>query len=262
VRLDDPLIRRIRELSRAEEDLQHEQVRAGHQLRELLNRSYPEMLQLCPGVDEPWFGDAIELFPLPGSKLSQPKMERLLRSYRIRRLDADAVRQALGVRALKLAPGAAEAASEQALLILPMLRLFLRQRKERERRIEVLLDEMSTEGQLAEHRDVTSLRGLPGVGRASPPRGSRRLRKLSQIEMITRCAATAGPRPLRIKAESAGVSSCGRAVIKDFAMRFTTGRESVHSATSAAENMTRSCAPKVIPTVGHFGQWQTGCSEC
>jgi hypothetical protein len=165
VRLEDPRIRRIRELSRAEQDLQHEQVRAGHQLRELLNRYYPEMLKLCPGVDEPWFGDAIELFPLPGSKLSQPKMERLLRSYRIRRLDADAVRQALGVPALKLAPGATEAASEQALLILPMLRLLLGQRKERERRLEALLDEMSTEGQLAEHRDVTILRSLPGVGR-------------------------------------------------------------------------------------------------
>jgi transposase len=165
VRLDDPLIMRIRELSRAEEDLQHEQVRAGHQLRELLNRYYPEMLKLCPGVDEAWFWDAIELFPLPGSKLSKPKIERLLRSYRIRRLDADAVRQALGVPALKLAPGAAEAASEHALLILPMLRLLLRQRKELERRIEALLDEMSTEGQFAEHRDVTILRSLPRVGR-------------------------------------------------------------------------------------------------
>lgn len=165
VRLDDPLIMRIRELSRAEEDLQHEQIRAGHQLRELLNRYYPEMLKLCPGVDEPWFGDAIELFPLPGSQLPKPKIERLLRSYRIRRLDADAVRQALGVPALELAPGAAEAASEHALLILPMLRLLLRQRKELERRIEALLDEMSTEGRFAEHRDVTILRSLPGVGR-------------------------------------------------------------------------------------------------
>ena len=165
VRLDDPLIMRIRELSRAEEDLQHEQIRAGHQLRELLNRYYPEMLKLCPGVDEPWFGDAIELFPLPGSQLPKPKIERLLRLYRIRRLDADAVRQALGVPALELAPGAAEAASEHALLILPMLRLLLRQRKELERRIEALLDEMSTEGRFAEHRDVTILRSLPGVGR-------------------------------------------------------------------------------------------------
>jgi len=55
VRLDDPLVIRIRELSRAEEDIQQETVRAGHRLRELLIRYYPQMLKLCPGVDEPWF---------------------------------------------------------------------------------------------------------------------------------------------------------------------------------------------------------------
>ena len=65
VRLDHPLIIRIRELSRAEEDLQHDQVRNGHQLRELLNRYYPQMLALCPGADEPWFWDLIELAPRP-----------------------------------------------------------------------------------------------------------------------------------------------------------------------------------------------------
>jgi len=167
VQLDDPLIIRIRELSRAEEDIQREQVRAGHQLRELLNRYYPQMLGLCPAVDESWFWDMIELVPLPvpGTKLSKAKIEKLLRAHRIRRLDAAAIQQALSVPALRLAPGAAAAASEHALLILPMLRLLLGQRKELERRIEALLEEMSTEGQFKEHRDVTILRSLPGVGR-------------------------------------------------------------------------------------------------
>jgi transposase len=167
VRLDDPLIIRIRELSRAEEDVHREQVRAGHQLRELLNRYYPQMLGLCPAVDEAWFWDLIELVPLPvtGAKLKTSKIERLLRSHRIRRLDATAIQQALGVPALKLAPGSAEAASEHALLILPLLRLLLQQRKQLERRIGALLEEMSTEGQFKEHRDVTVLRSLPGVGR-------------------------------------------------------------------------------------------------
>ena len=167
VQLDNPLIIRIRELSRAEEDIQQEQVRTGHQLRELLNRYYPQMLKLCPGVDEPWFWDLIEMAPLPltATRLTNAKVDRLLRSHRIRRLDGLAVRQALDVAALRLAPGAAEAASEHVLLILPMLRLLQRQRKELERRIETLLEEMSSEGQFAEHRDVTILRSLPGVGR-------------------------------------------------------------------------------------------------
>jgi transposase len=167
VQLDDPLIIRIRELSRAEEDIQREQVRAGHQLRELLNRYYPQMLELCPAVDEAWFWDLLELAPLPvaGAKLSKGKFAKLLSSHRIRRLDAPSIQQALRVPALRLAPGAAEAASEHVLLILPMLRLLLRQRKELEQRIEALLEEMSKEGQFKEHRDVTVLRSLPGVGR-------------------------------------------------------------------------------------------------
>lgn len=53
VRIDEPLVIRIRELSRTEEDVQQEQVRTGHQLRDVLRRYFPEMVELCPGVDEP-----------------------------------------------------------------------------------------------------------------------------------------------------------------------------------------------------------------
>lgn len=132
-----------------------------------MNRYYPQMLALCPAVDEPWFWELLELAPLPipQARLSKSKVQKVLRSHRIRRLDADAIRQALSVPALPLAPGAAEAAAEHVLLILPILRLLLRQRKELERRIEALLDQMSTEGQFAEHRDVIVLRSLAGVGR-------------------------------------------------------------------------------------------------
>jgi hypothetical protein len=54
VRIDEPLVIRIRELSRTEEDVQQEEVRRGHQLRDLLRRYFPQMVELCPGVDEPW----------------------------------------------------------------------------------------------------------------------------------------------------------------------------------------------------------------
>jgi len=166
VRLDDPLVIRLRELSRAEEEVQCEQVRVENQLRELLNRYYPQMLALGPAVDEGWFWDLLEWVPRPGAKMpSRSKLQHLLNSHRIRRLDAADIRQALEAPALPLAPGAAAAASEHVLLILPTLRLLQRQRKELERRIEALLEDMSREGQFAEHRDVTILRSLPGVGR-------------------------------------------------------------------------------------------------
>ena len=62
-------------------------------LRELLIRYYPQMLKLCPSVDEVWFWDLLALAPLPESvtKLKRAKIEQLLKSHRIRRLDADQV---------------------------------------------------------------------------------------------------------------------------------------------------------------------------
>jgi transposase len=168
VQLDDRLVIRLRELSRTEEDVEQAMVRAGHQLRELLVRYYPQMLKLCPGVDEPWFWDLIELAPLPAkaAKLTRSKVESLLRSHRIRRIAAEQILAGLGVPALQLAPGAAEAASEHVLLQLPLLRLLRKQRQDLAGRIQGVLEEMGPEGQLGEHRDVTIILSLPGVGRS------------------------------------------------------------------------------------------------
>ena len=56
-KLDEPAVVLLRELTRTEDDLQDDAVRTGHRLRELLTRYYPQMLKLCPGVDEPWSGN-------------------------------------------------------------------------------------------------------------------------------------------------------------------------------------------------------------
>jgi transposase len=200
VRLDAPLVIRIRELSRTEEDVQQEQVRTGHQLRELLRRYFPQMADLCPGVDEPWFWQLLELAPLPATaaKLKRAKIEQILRSNRIRRLSADDIVAQLQCPALQLAPGAAEAASEHVLLLIPRLRLLHQQRKDIAGRIDTVLSEMSSEGEAAEHRDVTLLLSLPGAGRvvaatmlaeASQPLGDRdyhALRSYSGVAPVTR----------------------------------------------------------------------------
>ena len=167
IRLDEAGIFRLRELGRTEEDLQREIVRTGHRLRELLNRYYPQMLKLCPGVDEVWFWDLLALAPLPAAvkKLKRAKIEQLLKSHRIRRLDADQVLAQLKVPPLRLAPGSAEAASEHALLLLPLLRLLRQQKMDLAQRMQALLDEMAQPGPTHEHRDVTILLSLPGVGR-------------------------------------------------------------------------------------------------
>jgi hypothetical protein len=124
VRLDDPLMIRLRELSRLEDELTSEQNRALNRFREQLRRYFPQLLQLCEAADEPWLWTLFELAPSPdrAAKLSEAKIARILVQHRIRRIAAERVRAVLKTKPLTLAPGAAEAATEHALLLLPRLR--------------------------------------------------------------------------------------------------------------------------------------------
>jgi transposase len=169
VELDEPAIIRLRELSRMQQDLQTDRNRLANQLWEQLRRYYPQMLQLSPAVDEVWIWDLLESAPLPGaaSALKQKKVQTILRSHRIRRFTAEQVLEQLRQPALRLAPGAAEAASEHVQMLLPRLRLLHQQREATDKRIQRILDELCTapppcEGR--EHRDAEILLSLPGIG--------------------------------------------------------------------------------------------------
>ena len=200
VRLDDPGIIRLRGLSRIEADLQQESVRTGHRLRELLLRYYPQMLKLCPSVDEGWFWDLLTIAPLPAkaTKLKPAKIEQILKKHRIRRMDAAQVLTELKVPSLVLAPGSAEVASEHVLMLLPLLRFLRQQMSDLSQRIQGLLDEMALPGEGPEPRDVTILLSVPGVGRkvaatllteASQPLAERNyhaLRSYAGVAPITR----------------------------------------------------------------------------
>jgi transposase len=168
VRLDEPVMIRLRELSRLDDELAQEQNRAINRLREQFHRFFPQLLLLSDCADEPWLWDLFELAPSPlgAARLTEAKIARLLRQHRLRRITAAQVRVVLKTKPLILAPGAAEAAAEHALLLLPRLRLFHQQRTDLARRIKALLDELATppEGQ-PQHRDAAILLSLPGLGR-------------------------------------------------------------------------------------------------
>ena len=168
VRLDDPAMTRLRELSRLDDELAQEQNRTTNRLREQLHRFFPQLLQLCACADEPWLWALFELAPSPlgAARLTEARIARLLQQHRIRRITAAEVRSVLKTKPLTLAPGAAEAAAEHALLLLPRLRLLHQQRTDLARRISALLDELATpaEGQ-QQHRDAAILLSLPGLGR-------------------------------------------------------------------------------------------------
>lgn len=169
VQLDEPTIIRLRELSRLNQDLQIDSNRLANQLWEQLRRYYPQMLKLSPAADEAWLWDLLEAAPLPGdaAKLKLVQVKRILRAHRIRRLTAEQVLERLRESALRLAPGAAEAASEHALLLLPRLRLLQQQRAGTAKRIAGILNELCTgpePGEGREHRDAEILLSLPGIG--------------------------------------------------------------------------------------------------
>jgi transposase len=167
VALDEPSIVHLREWSRMREDLQVESNRLANQLWEQLRRYYPQMLRLSSSAEEAWIWDLLEAAPLPGTaaKLNRARVQRILTKHRIRRITAAEVLECLGQLPLQLAPGAAEAASEHVLMLLPRLRLLQQQRKTAAQRVQALLEELCTpEGEGCGHRDAEILLSVPGIG--------------------------------------------------------------------------------------------------
>jgi len=169
LQIDEPAVIRLRELARLDAELQQERTRLANRLREQLQRFYPQLLAFCPAADEPWLWTLLDLAPTPaaGRRVSPAQLGRVLRTHRIRRLTADALHAQLQTPALRVAPGTAEAASEYLALLLPRLRLVHAQHRACEQRLDRVLAELAepAPGQPTEHRDVTILRSLPGVGR-------------------------------------------------------------------------------------------------
>jgi transposase len=174
VRLDDPLIIQLREVGRADDDLGHDLRRLSNRLREQLHRYFPQVLQLSPAADEPWVWALLDVVSSPADavRLKPRAVDKLLREHRIRRVDGQHVVTTLQATALTTAPGVVEAARAHVALLLPRLRLVRDQRKQCAAEMDRLLDELAAaplsapapEGK-TEHRDVTILRSLPGVGR-------------------------------------------------------------------------------------------------
>jgi len=169
VELDEPAILRLRELSRMDQDLQTDGNRLANQLWEQLRRYYPQMLKLSPSADEAWLWDLLESAPLPeaGGRMKRAKAQGILKAHRIRRVTAEQVLEQLRQPSLRLAPGAAEAASEHVQMLLPRLRLLHQQRAATAQRIQRVLDELCAappEGEEREHRDAEILLSLPGIG--------------------------------------------------------------------------------------------------
>jgi transposase len=170
VRLDDPVVIQLREWSRVDEDLGVELSRLTNQLRDLVYRSSPALLALCAAADEPWFWALLREAPTPAAqqRLSLGRVARLLRDHRIRRREATQVREVLQRPPVYTAPGVVEAVADHLRLLLPRVELLASQRREAERRLVRLLDQLEADAPPAEdqreHSDVAIVRSMPGIG--------------------------------------------------------------------------------------------------
>lgn len=166
---EDPRVIQLREVSRLHEELRQERTRLTNRLREQLVRFYPQPLTLCAAADEPWLWTLLARAPTPAQaqRLTVRTLRAVLAPHRIRRFTADELHAVLAAPALRVAPGTTEAATEHIGLLLPRVRLVDEQLKQCDRRLEILLAALATEGEGAqrEQRDVTILRSCPGLGR-------------------------------------------------------------------------------------------------
>ena len=165
LRPEDPRVTELRELSRLQGELGEEHTRLSNRLREQLLRFFPEVLALCGAADEPWLWSLLERAPTPAEarRLGPSALRALLAEHRIRRVTAERLHGALQAEPLPVGAGTTAAAVTHVGLLLPRLRLVHEQRGQCQRRLERRLDELAA-GDEQEHRDVTIIRSVAGVG--------------------------------------------------------------------------------------------------
>jgi len=200
VAADPPPIVALRGLIREDDALRIEETALSNRLRELLGRYHPRLLGLAADRVDPLLWDLWELAPTPAraAAVSRAAVAAALRRHRIRRLDTEAVMQALTGPAPRVAEPTI-AASERAVgRLLPRLRLAHAQRQECGHRIDEVLKELEAPlgGVGGQHSDAAVLRSLPGVGRAVLARvlteGAEAIRRRD----LTRLRALGGSAPV------------------------------------------------------------------
>lgn len=168
---ENPLVIQLRDVSRAHRDLERDHRRLCNQLRDQLNRFFPQVLELSNAADEPWVWSLLERFPSPDKvRHAHPSsLHRILREHRISRVTAMEALETLKAPPLPVAEGVVEAATQHIALLLPRLRLVHDQRRRCEQHMDRLVKKLAeTEaaqpGPKREHRDVEILLSQPGVG--------------------------------------------------------------------------------------------------
>lgn len=170
VTIPAPQILRFRELSRTYDSVTQQVVALSNQIREQLQRYYPEMISLGRWHEEPWLWSLFDKAPTPNevASLSTLKIERILRKHRIRRHEPREVLKHLSAVPLPVAPGVAAAVSERIRLLLPLLRVAHEQRTSCSTQLARLFEQErepnGDDSPDTAHRDAAIVLSFPGIG--------------------------------------------------------------------------------------------------
>jgi len=166
--IDDPLTIQLREYSRHDVELGEDFQRAANRLRDLLVRTWPEVLKLSSAADEPWLWGLLALSASPDEMrtIRPARIRQLLREYRIRRLTVEDVLAVVRSPTVRLAPGVREGVRVRINDLIAQLQILHAQRRQAERLLATTLEAMTARPTdiHREHHDAAILQSLPGVG--------------------------------------------------------------------------------------------------
>jgi transposase len=156
--LGSPQTEELRLRDRALARLIAERVRCGHQLRSLLERYYPAMLELERPMDDLFLASLLREYPEPeeGRRARLSTIRRLRKRHLIRVLDAERVRDVLRKPGFVVPHHVTAACRDEVRQVLAQLALLRDQIRESEQRLQQLFEE---------HPDRELLESLPGLGK-------------------------------------------------------------------------------------------------
>jgi transposase len=167
VALEPPLVLELRECSRLVDELQQERQRWLNRLRDQLWRYFPALLELTDGIDADWFLELCGRVPTPAEaqRLELDSLEALLKSHRVRCIDAPTALHRLHAAPPAVPAAIVAAAQEHVRICIAQVRLLTQQHRLALGRLDQLTAQLADEEQQRKQRDVEILDSLPGVGR-------------------------------------------------------------------------------------------------
>lgn len=157
----------LRSLTRQRAALQADRRVQANRLREDLLTSFPQLLGLVAGADEPWLWDLLRIAPTPAhaARLGLPRLAGLLRRHRIRRLTAEQLQSALRSGCLPLPRASFERHGLAISCLVGVLAALDRALGDTERALARVLEQrIESENQGGQPRDLNIILSLPGVG--------------------------------------------------------------------------------------------------